>query len=184
MHRYTSQTNPIRVAFLAAEAATLPGRIGITFAPGKRDSRWNRDLEIDLVRLCGEYNAQVLVSLIEDHELKSLEIPNLVERAEAQGLEVIRFPIRDVSVPASIGELVILVARLIEFAQSGRTILVHCRGGLGRAGLVAACCLVALGSAPDKAITEVRRVRPGAVETDEQESFVSGFVPAWSGRQR
>jgi protein-tyrosine phosphatase len=51
-------------------------------------------------------------------------------------------------------------------------VLVHCRGGLGRAGTIAARLLVELGMDPAKAIENVRAVRAGAIETSDQERFV------------
>jgi ADP-ribosyl-[dinitrogen reductase] hydrolase len=54
-------------------------------------------------------------------------------------------------------------------------VLVHCRGGLGRAGTIAARLLVELGMEPVNAITSVRAVRPGAIETREQEKYILGI---------
>ncbi len=45
-------------------------------------------------------------------------------------------------------------------------------GGLGRAGTVAARLLVELGAHPGDAMRRVRDVRPGAIETEEQEDHV------------
>lgn len=56
--------------------------------------------------------------------------------------------------------------------------LVHCRGGLGRAGTIAARLLVELGMQPTEAIAGVRAVRPGAIETSDQEKFVLGIRTA------
>jgi ADP-ribosyl-[dinitrogen reductase] hydrolase len=56
--------------------------------------------------------------------------------------------------------------------RGGHDVLVHCRGGLGRAGTIAARLLVELGMDPAEAIARVRAVRPGAIETREQERFV------------
>ena len=56
--------------------------------------------------------------------------------------------------------------------------LVHCRGGLGRAGTVGAILLVAMGESPDVAIRKVREVRPGAIETKDQEDYVRNLGPA------
>ena len=54
--------------------------------------------------------------------------------------------------------------------------MVHCRGGLGRTGTVAACVLVALGDhSADKAIDAIRQARKGTIQTDEQEEFVRRF---------
>ena len=46
----TSATHPLRVDFVDAEALNLPGRLGLTFAPGKKQryaqtGSWDRDLE-------------------------------------------------------------------------------------------------------------------------------------------
>jgi ADP-ribosyl-[dinitrogen reductase] hydrolase len=49
---------------------------------------------------------------------------------------------------------------------------VHCRGGLGRAGTVAARLLAELGMAPADAISRVRAVRPGAIQTQAQREYV------------
>lgn len=53
--------------------------------------------------------------------------------------------------------------------------LVHCRGGLGRAGIIAARLLIELGMEPTLAIENVRKIRPGAIETCDQERFVKGI---------
>ena len=59
----------------------------------------------------------------------------------------------------------------------GFDVLVHCRGGLGRAGTVAARLLVELGARPDDAIRRVRDVRPGAIEDGAQEAHVAQCAP-------
>ena len=59
--------------------------------------------------------------------------------------------------------------------RSGRNVLVHCRGGLGRAGTIGARLLIELGMEPATAIRQVRAVRPGAIETREQEKYVLGI---------
>lgn len=171
----TSETSPLRVDFLDGPAP--PGRIGMTFAPGKRDAGWARDLEADLARLAEHYGTSLLVSLIEDFELDLLGIPTLVDRAAARGIEVARFPIPDGAVPASMPALAGLVARILSAHRAGRTVVLHCRGGLGRTGLVAACALVALGAATaEEAVLAVRRARPGTIETLEQEQWVQRFA--------
>ena len=48
----------------------------------------------------------------------------------------------------------------------------HCKGGLGRAGMVAARLLVESGYTPEDAIERVRAARPGAIETQAQERYV------------
>jgi protein-tyrosine phosphatase len=54
-------------------------------------------------------------------------------------------------------------------------VVVHCRGGLGRSGLVAASVLVALGHPSGEAIRIVRVAREGALGTPDQEDRVGWF---------
>ncbi|MFI5300220.1 MAG: protein-tyrosine phosphatase family protein, partial [Polyangiales bacterium] len=96
--------------------------------------------------------------------------------AAARGLEVLRFPIPDVDVPGDHAAARDVVATAVARAQSGASVVFHCRGGLGRAGTMTACALVALGQEPDASIARVRQVRPGAIETAAQEKFVRRFL--------
>lgn len=61
--------------------------------------------------------------------------------------------------------------------RRGFDVLIHCRGGLGRAGIIVARLLVEFGTPPEKAILAVRDVRPGAIETCQQEEFVRAVGP-------
>jgi ADP-ribosyl-[dinitrogen reductase] hydrolase len=69
--------------------------------------------------------------------------------------------------------------------RDGGNIVIHCRGGIGRAGMVAARLLVELGDAPDVAIAKVRVARhPRAVETLEQERWVADGPRTSPGKPR
>jgi ADP-ribosyl-[dinitrogen reductase] hydrolase len=180
----TSVTHPIRVDFLPGEAVLGPARLGMTFAPGKRavgiEGRWERDLDADLARLRDEYGMRVLVSLVEPHELGSLGIKKLPAIAAKLCAEFVAFPIPDAGIPSSMGATVKLVEKILEHLRLSRTVVIHCRGGLGRTGLVAACCLTALGHEHEAAIALVRAARPGAIETAEQARFVGEFAAQWN----
>jgi protein-tyrosine phosphatase len=71
---------------------------------------------------------------------------------------------------------VTLVEGIVGHMRRGETVVVHCRGGLGRSGTIAACCLVATGRDPVEAIRMVRKARPGAVEVESQVDFVKRFA--------
>ncbi len=178
----TSSNSPIVVDFLDADTLGLPGRIGLTIAAGKRDParNWDRDLGADLARLRSEYRADVLVSLMEEHEYRMLQIVDLRANAAATGMEVRWFPIVDVAVPraSQMAEFTTLISELVEAARTGKTVVIHCRGGLGRSGLVAASCLVQLGHSVAAAIAATRAARPGAVEVESQEVWVAAFADA------
>jgi hypothetical protein len=68
----TSETDPILVDFLPDDDVGTPRRLGMTFAPGmwagSVGGRWERDLVADVRTLEDKHEANVLVSLMEDHE--------------------------------------------------------------------------------------------------------------------
>jgi protein-tyrosine phosphatase len=178
----TSQTHPIYADFVPEEHTKVPGRLGMTFAPGMKTrgmrGRWERDLRADLGVLREEYGADVLVSVMEEHEYRGYKIPELFEQDTTEGIEVLRFAIEDMNVPreAEAEEYEGLILNVVDRLRDGKNVVVHCRGGLGRTGTVAACVLVALGDhSAVEAIAAVRAARRGTVQTRDQEDFVRRF---------
>lgn len=176
----TSETDPIRLDCLPAGLVPAPGRLGLTFAPGKKvpglDGVWRRDLRLDLARLREVYGVGAIVNLLEDHELRRFGMEGYHDGIRAFGFELRAFPIVDGGVPGDVDGARDVVGWILERLGAGTNVAVHCRGGLGRTGLVTACCLVAVGAAPDVALREVRAARPGAVENGAQEAFVEDFA--------
>ncbi len=175
----TSRTHPLRIDEIAASHAG--GVIGITFCPGKcgpsvDGRRWDRDLAADL-DVVSKWRPVAVVTLVERHELEMLGVPRLGEQIVARGIAWHHLPIVDVRAPDARFESAwrnlgpALNARL----RSGGRVLVHCRGGLGRAGTVAARLLVELDTAPEEAVRRVRAARPGAIETNAQLEHVLGL---------
>jgi len=132
---------------------------------------WDRDLARDMAAI-RDWGARALVTLIEEHEFAMLKVEDLPRAARAAGLDWLHLPIRDVDVPGPGFEAAWRAADLAGRLARGEAIAVHCRGGLGRAGLVAARLLVEAGMAPQEAIDTVRAARPGAIETAAQENYV------------
>ncbi len=177
----TSESDPIQIAELKIPGAD--GLIGITFCPGKKDPSavWDRDLELDLDVIEGWKGAAV-VTLLVPEELELLRVTELPAGLERREIKWFHLPIVDVSVPDREFEekWQRVGPEIHKLLADGKRVLVHCRGGLGRAGTVAACLLVESGVAPEAAIAEVRRVRPGAIETCEQERYVRNHRRAGS----
>ena len=170
----TSETDPLKIAEVTAGG----GVIGMTLCPGKTGESvfgvdWARDLATDIA-VIGEWGASAVVTLIEEHEFEMLGVQALPEAMREVGIEWHHLPVQDVHAPSPEFETrwVYAGARLRERLRSGERVLVHCRGGLGRAGSVAARLMVEFGAAPSEAIAQVRAVRPGAIETAEQERWV------------
>jgi len=172
----TSNSHPIEIATVSADPGL--GAIGVTFCPGKIDGQamtgaWSRDLTTDL-KAIGEWGAAAVVTLMETFELERLKVPDLGAKVRDTHMEWFHLPIRDVSVPDADFERdwVTTGAALRDVIRCGGNLLFHCRGGLGRSGMIAARMLVELGWRPDDAIESIRRARVGAIETDDQVSVV------------
>jgi protein-tyrosine phosphatase len=106
--------------------------------------------------------------------IKYAGIPNLGNEVRRRGMDWLHLPIRDVGTPSAAFEAhwPLQSRRLRDLLDNGQNILVHCRGGLGRAGMISARLLVESGVEPDEAMTRVRAARPGAIETPRQEAWV------------
>ena len=176
----TSATHPLLIDEISVGGG---GVLGLTLCPGKKQrfaltGEWERDLDADL-RVVADWGAGAVVTLMEACELDNFHVPNLGAAVEALGIDWYLLPIADGGVPDGGFERVWAYAgcRLRGLLASGKRILIHCLGGLGRTGTVAARLLIELGSSPERAIVRVREARPGTIETDSQERHVRNLAP-------
>ena len=175
----TSLTDPIRIDDLPL----LSGTLGLIFCPGKKASsvngpHWDRDLEVDLDVIVA-WGADLVVTLMERHEFGLLGVSDLADKIANREIDWLHLPIRDVDIPDAgfMQGWKDISASLQSRLRRGQKVIVHCRGGLGRTGLVAAMLLVDSGVSADLAMAQVRHVRSGTVETRRQEAFVLGYHP-------
>ena len=177
----TSHTHPLQI--VSVEPRPGFGRVGITFCSGKKQQSamtggWNRDLGLDLDAVSA-FGTSVLVTLIEQHEIEELAVHGISEETYRRNMEWLHMPIRDGSVPGREFEAAwqLYGPGLRGRLRDGFNIVVHCKGGLGRAGMIAARLLIELGADPQEVIAQVRYVRPGAIETSVQEAYVRSLKP-------
>jgi len=159
----------------------VPGRtgvIGMSACPGIRmesAKRGNtqRNLKRDIAAY-REWGATGVVTLNEAPELQEIGLGDLGEQLVAAGFWWRHLPIIDMNVPDTAFENAWQVEgqQLIGSLAAGERIIIHCLAGLGRTGMISARLLVDTGIAPERAVTEVRKVRPRAIQTTAQEEYV------------
>ena len=109
----------------------------------------------------------VLVSLTED------PVPRgWVNEA---GLLAVNVPVPDMEAPTD-RQLDHLLDTIGKARRAGMGVAVHCGAGLGRTGTVLAAYFVAGGMPAREAVAKVRDLRPGSVETADQERAVEQFA--------
>lgn len=114
----------------------------------------------------------ILVSLLDEDEQLPMYNP---EAAQALGFVRHAIPIRDYHAPS--------IAQCWDFTKLMKSlphdskVLIHCQGGTGRTGTMAAIYWVANKLTPDQALLLVRSRRHGAAEeAPEQEAIVHEFA--------
>ena len=143
---------------------------------------------------------ETLLSAGIDHFIDLTEPGELVpyagiveEEARRLGLTVgyERHPIRDVSVPRCPQQMAGILDAIDAAMGDGKTVYLHCWGGVGRTGTVVGCWLVRHGRTGDAALSEIAEWWQGvekayrspiSPETDEQRKYVRDWTEPAIGR--
>ena len=151
--------------------------IGISHCPGKstKDRGCLDQLNNDLKSLKHQ-KVDVIISLTHKVEIERLGISNFEKSIKNFGFIHFVEPIEDFSVPKShrTKKLTNLIQKIFTFLEDGKSVLIHCNAGLGRSGLIAAL-LIKFKCGFEDPVSHVRNFCSGAIETDEQLSFVVDF---------
>lgn len=137
----------------------------ISCSPGTKTS-----LETD-ISMIKHSQIDVVVCTMEWYELVHLGLVGYPESIQSKGILFYHFPIRDMTAP-SCQTIDIITNIIVNHLLNGKNVLVHCYQGLGRSGLICACCLVRLGLTDLKSIELVRKFRRGAIITNQQKESV------------
>jgi len=136
--------------------------------------------------LIGQHGVTDVVCLLEASELVRYRVPDLPAELEARGVACHRFPAMD-GCPPEIGQLEAMLRLIRRMLRQGRKVLVHCFGGLGRTGVVAACLLLSVDEemSAAEAVDRARAARGRrAVASAKQFHFVLAYRRlAWRYRQ-
>lgn len=119
----------------------------------------------------------VVISLLADTEINELELEVEGALCKESGIEFHRFPIEDRGVPDSRREVIEFVEIVRGRIAAGRRVGIHCRAGIGRSGLMAACVLSRMGHDVNSAFERIKQARGVEVpDTPEQCEWVRSFI--------
>lgn len=110
---------------------------------------------------------QVLLSLTEE--------PLRQDWVEDTGLLMVHVPVPDMTAPTP-EQLDQCISTIKKANDAGMGVVVHCTAGLGRTGSILAAYLVSQGQSAQKAIEQIRELRPGSIETEEQEDAIKDYA--------
>lgn len=152
-----------------------PGKLALAARP--RGGDWLEDEIISWQRA----GVDTVCSLLTPEEEADLDMAQESSTAQAHGMRFLSFPIPDRQVPVSASRLATALVQLEAELAAGRNVVLHCRQGIGRTGLVAACLLLTKGIDPETAIKRLSQARGTAVpETPEQRRWIDHYANTWA----
>lgn len=157
----------------------VPGKdnqsFGVSNCPGKHQNSLLKKLSLknDLNSIWNQ-EINCIVSLITKDELKKLDINDFDKTITEYGFEHYSVEIQDLGIPSTnqLGTFKVLTKNIIVAIKTEKKVLIHCNAGLGRSGLFAGI-LVKEMTDINHPIDYIRKFRKGAIETKEQEEFIS-----------
>lgn len=163
----------------------IKGMIGITSCPGMRDEfvfdLYGENL-VDDIESIRAWGASVVVTLLEELELNALGVKELGKQVVALNMIWMHLPIRNMGVPdeAASDKWRRVIYCLCDLLRKGQRVVIHCKEGIGRAGIVAARLMIELGMHPADAISTVQKARPGSLQLYAHEKYCYSLA---AGRQ-
>ena len=95
------------------------------------------------------HDIKLIICLLNDYEIRSIgcDVKKYEKTCQENGVELLKYPIIEMAPPEDVAQFhVEVVTKVLSTIAQGQNVLAHCRGGIGRAGLLACCvstCLLA-----------------------------------------
>jgi protein-tyrosine phosphatase len=150
-----------------------PGKLAVASRP--RSGDWLKD-DVAAWRRAG---ISAVLSLLTPDEERDLDLCHEASEVRRQGMEFSSYPIPDRQIPRSEANWAEVLEGINLSLLAGKNVVVHCRQGIGRSGLAAACLLVKKGMSPGAAVESVSAARGMSVpETVEQRDWIDHYAAA------
>ena len=124
--------------------------------------------------------AQALITLLSTAELTALNVANLGAEVAAQGLQWFQLPVEDDHAPTPdfLAEFARVKPQLLALLNNGAGVVMHCRGGTGRTGVMGALLMLELGYEWDDLKARIQAVRPKVLTIAAQLDFLTQYRTA------
>lgn len=148
------------------------GQLIFTPCPGTKDASLS-----DSVAQLKAAGAAAIITLMPQHELQQNNADNIGAICEEQGLAWFQLPIEDDCAPEQAFEQAFSAnkAAILALLQNSKTVAIHCKGGSGRTGLVAAILMTELGYSKVDATAQVQQLRPKALCHPVHQAYFAAF---------
>ena len=131
------------------------------------------------------WHPAIVISMTPADELAAHGCADLPDWLGMHGIDWAAMPVADFGAPQADAGWPELANRLHALLDSGGRVLVHCRGGCGRSGMILLRLMTERGEEGQAALARLRAARPCAVETEGQMAWaVAGAMPAGMKRGR
>ena len=119
--------------------------------------------------------AQAVISLTPDDEMKRLAVEALPQACAEQGLSWQHLPVEDDAAPAAEFEQRWQEERgsVHRILDKGGTVAIHCKGGSGRTGLMAAIILLERGHSQEEVVSMVQGLRPKSLRLRPHRDYLA-----------
>lgn len=140
------------------------GLVGISVMPG-RSGKFDAD-----IGAIADWGADHVLTMTTKSELETASATHIRSVLQERDIHWHHLPITDFGAPDMVTDAHwrALSPNLRTALDQGGRVLAHCWGGQGRSGMIILRLMVEAGEQPEAAISRLRSVRPGAVETQAQ----------------
>ena len=128
----------------------------------------------DALKSFKEAGAQAVITMMTMDELIENQADAIPSLCAELGMDWYHLPVEDGCAPdAPFAQAFALQkAILLDLIESGATIVIHCHGGSGRTGLMAAILMLELGYAPTQVKTQIQQIRPKSLTSAVQDNYL------------
>lgn len=150
----------------------VKGKLILTPCPGTQNS--SVAAALDTLKEAG---ATALLTLMPTEELMDHAVEKLPEYCQSRGIQWFHLPIEDDQAPGELFQVAWAAnhQQIKQLLVQGETIAIHCKGGSGRTGLIAAQLLIECGVEFQDALNKVQALRPRALQQPQHVKYIAQF---------